>query len=61
MKRGAGCFVLCFSINPTYFGNRHFRYFKKNQELKEQLDGITERENEAPLLYPYANKKTVPL
>lgn len=29
MKRGAGCFVLCFSINPAYFGNRHFRHFKK--------------------------------
>lgn len=35
-------------------------HFKKSQELKEQLDGTTERENEAPLLHPYANKETVP-
>ena len=33
-KRGAGWFVLCFPIDPTYFGNRHFRHFFKKPGIR---------------------------
>lgn len=57
--KGEQAVLFCvFPLTPLILVIDILGTLRKSQELKEQLDGCTERENEAPLLYPYANKET---
>lgn len=59
--RGEQAVLFCvFPLTPLILVTDILGTLKKSQELKEQLDGTTERENEALPLYPYANKEIAP-